>query len=55
MRDLRRVTGIGPAKARSLYNQGIINIELLLKNQDQLSRHQKLGLKYIIDFIVLIR
>lgn len=47
IKELTRVSGIGPAKAKELYDLGIKNIDLLLKNQDKLNHHQKLGLKYI--------
>lgn len=43
--ELTRVSGIGPAKAKDLYNLGITSIDILLKNQDKLNHHQKLGLK----------
>ncbi|XP_063586426.1 DNA polymerase beta-like [Penaeus indicus] len=47
---LNRVTGIGPAKARELVNEGILNLEDLRKNQDKLNHHQIIGLKYFDDF-----
>jgi len=31
-----------------LYDLGITNIDILLKNQEKLNHHQKLGLKYVI-------
>lgn len=40
------MSGIGPAKAKELYGLGVTSIELLLKSQDKLNHHQKLGLKY---------
>lgn len=48
IQELTRVSGIGPAKAKELYDQGVGNIDLLLKNQDKLNHHQKLGLKYTL-------
>lgn len=54
IKELTRVSGIGPAKAKDLYDLGITNIDLLLKNQDKLNHHQQIGLKYIINYIVLI-
>ncbi|CAG9861468.1 unnamed protein product [Phyllotreta striolata] len=47
---LTKVTGIGPAKALSLYNQGFRTIEELQKNPESLTHHQKIGLKYYEDF-----
>lgn len=54
IKELTRVSGIGPSKAKDLYDLGITNIDLLLKNQDKLNHHQQIGLKYIINYIVLI-
>lgn len=48
IKELTRVSGIGPAKAKELYDLGITNIDILLKNQEKLNHHQKLGLKYVI-------
>uniref|UniRef100_A0A2S2Q9K8 DNA polymerase n=1 Tax=Sipha flava TaxID=143950 RepID=A0A2S2Q9K8_9HEMI len=50
IKDLTRVSGIGPAKAKELYDLGITNIDILVKNQDKLNHHQRLGLKYLSDF-----
>ncbi|XP_075211388.1 DNA polymerase beta-like isoform X2 [Lycorma delicatula] len=47
---LTRVTGIGPAKARELFDQGIKTIEDLQNNKDKLTHHQIIGLKYFEDF-----
>lgn len=47
---LSRVAGIGPAKARDLYDKGITTIELLRENEDQLNNAQKIGLKHFEDF-----
>nr|XP_023027324.1 DNA polymerase beta-like [Leptinotarsa decemlineata] len=47
---LTRVTGIGPAKAHSLVNDGITTLEDLKKNTDKLTHHQLIGLKYFEDF-----
>ncbi|KAG0717518.1 DNA polymerase beta [Chionoecetes opilio] len=47
---LTRVSGIGPAKARELVEQGITTIDDLCKHQDKLTHHQKIGLKYFEDF-----
>lgn len=43
--ELTKVSGIGPAKAKELFDLGVTNVELLFKNQDKLNHHQKLGLK----------
>jgi len=48
IKELTRVSGIGPAKAKELYHSGVTNIDSLLKNQHKLNHHQILGLKYII-------
>jgi len=47
---LTRVAGIGPAKARELFDQGISTIADLEKNQDKLTSSQKIGLKHFEDF-----
>ncbi|KAK7085318.1 hypothetical protein SK128_010922 [Halocaridina rubra] len=47
---LTRVTGIGPAKARDLVNEGITTIEDLHKNKDKLNHHQIIGLNHFEDF-----
>jgi len=52
-KDLQRITGVGPVKAKKLIEKGITleklknNIELY---QDELTHHQILGLKYFDDF-----
>ena len=48
--SLTRVAGIGPAKARELYEEGITSIEELRKHQDKLTKAQKIGLKYVEEF-----
>lgn len=55
IKELTRVSGIGPAKAKQLYDSGVTNIDILLKNQDKLNHHQILGLKYIhfINYLLL--
>lgn len=53
IKELTRVSGIGPAKAKELYDSGVTGIDVLLKNQDKLNHHQKLGLKYIVDLLPL--
>ncbi len=47
---LNRVAGIGPAKARELFEQGITSIEELRKHGDKLNKAQKIGLKHFEDF-----
>ncbi|XP_022081994.1 DNA polymerase beta-like isoform X2 [Acanthaster planci] len=47
---MTRVTGIGPAAARKLVDDGITTIEELRKHQDKLNHHQKIGLKHFEDF-----
>merc|ERR1711915_205263 len=47
---LTRVAGIGPAKAKELYDIGITTLEDLRANQDKLSSAQKIGLKHFEDF-----
>jgi len=48
--ELTRVAGIGPAKARELFDAGITSVEELKKNQDSLTPYQKIGLKHFEDF-----
>ncbi|XP_042200499.1 DNA polymerase beta [Callorhinchus milii] len=47
---LTRVTGIGPAAARKLVDEGVKNLEDLRNNEDKLNYHQRIGLKYFEDF-----
>ncbi|XP_033338682.2 DNA polymerase beta [Megalopta genalis] len=47
---LTRVSGIGPAKAKELVEDGIKTIDNLKKHQDKLNHHQKIGLMYFEDF-----
>ncbi|CAH2016654.1 unnamed protein product [Acanthoscelides obtectus] len=42
---LSRVSGIGPAKAQSLVDDGIMTIDDLKKHTDKLTHHQIIGLK----------
>ncbi|KAF2362120.1 DNA polymerase beta thumb domain [Trinorchestia longiramus] len=48
--ELSRVSGVGPAKARQLYDEGIDSIEKLRKSAHQLNHHQQIGLKYLEEF-----
>ena len=48
--SLTRVAGIGPAKARELYEEGITTIEELKEHTDKLTKSQKIGLKYVDEF-----
>ncbi|XP_069473757.1 DNA polymerase beta [Ambystoma mexicanum] len=47
---LTRVTGIGPAAARKLVDEGIRTLDDLKKNEHKLNHHQRIGLKYFEDF-----
>jgi len=47
---LTRVSGIGPAKAQKLVQEGITTLDDLRKYKDKLSHHQIIGLKYFEDF-----
>ncbi|XP_076049218.1 DNA polymerase beta-like [Oratosquilla oratoria] len=47
---LTRVTGIGPAKARELFDSGITTLEDLQKNKGKLNHHQLIGLKHFDEF-----
>ncbi|XP_023341808.1 DNA polymerase beta-like [Eurytemora carolleeae] len=47
---LTRVSGIGPAKARELFDAGITNLEQLKKQHIKLNHAQKIGLKHFEDF-----
>jgi nucleotidyltransferase/DNA polymerase involved in DNA repair len=44
------VWGVGPVKAKQLYDAGIRSIEDLRKKQHLLTDMQKIGLKYHEDF-----
>ena len=44
------MAGIGPAKARELYEEGITTIDELKEHSDKLTRAQKIGLKYVEEF-----
>lgn len=48
--ELTRVTGIGPAAAQKLVQEGITGIEDLRKHTDKLNHHQQIGLKHYEDF-----
>jgi len=47
---LTRVSGIGPAKARDLYTEGIRSLEDLKKHDNKLSHAQLIGLEHFEDF-----
>ncbi|XP_012276350.1 DNA polymerase beta isoform X2 [Orussus abietinus] len=47
---LTRVSGIGPTKAKELYDFGIKNLDDLRKHENKLNHHQKIGLKYFDEF-----
>lgn len=48
--ELTRVAGIGPAKARELYDSGISSIDDLKTHPESLTKGQKIGLKHFQDF-----
>ncbi|XP_033225029.1 DNA polymerase beta-like [Belonocnema kinseyi] len=48
--QLARISGIGPSKAKELFDSGIKTLDDLRKHPDKLTHHQKLGLKYFEDF-----
>lgn len=50
IQQLTRVSGIGPAAARKLVDEGVTSLEGLKKVQDKLNHHQKIGLKYVEEF-----
>lgn len=50
LKELTRVSGIGPSVAQKLFKEGIKSLEDLRKNQDKLNHAQKIGLKYVDDF-----
>jgi Uncharacterized conserved protein len=45
--ELTRVSGIGPAKAKELIDQGILSINELRDHEDLLTHHQIIGLRYV--------
>ncbi|KAA0202395.1 hypothetical protein HAZT_HAZT009249 [Hyalella azteca] len=50
LKELARVSGVGPTKARQLYDEGITTIEQLRGNPEKLTHHQRIGLKYLEEF-----
>ena len=54
MKELTSVHGIGPVKAKELYNKNIKSIHDLNQNLDQLNAIQKIGLKYHDDMQIRI-
>ena len=50
IKQLVRVTGIGPSAAQKFLKEGIKSIEDLRRNKDKLNHHQQIGLKYVLDF-----
>lgn len=50
IQELTRVSGIGPAVARKLVEDGVASVEGLKKVQERLNHHQKIGLKYLEQF-----
>ncbi|KAL5505174.1 hypothetical protein EMCRGX_G006568 [Ephydatia muelleri] len=47
---LTRVTGIGPAAAKKLVDEGIASLADLKKNMDKLNHHQQIGVRYFDEF-----
>ncbi|XP_064382642.1 DNA polymerase beta-like [Halichondria panicea] len=47
---LTEVSGIGPAAARKLADEGITTLDDLKKNEEKLNHHQKIGVKHFFDF-----
>jgi len=47
----QEVWGIGPAKAKDLYNLGMRSLADLRKNKDLLTKNQRTGLKYYKDLL----
>jgi len=47
---LTRVSGIGPAKAKDLYTEGIKSLDDLEKTKSKLTHAQQIGLKHFTDF-----
>ena len=53
-RNLQKITGIGPSKAKELINKNITFDDLINNNNnvlDNLTHHQKLGVKYYYDVL----
>lgn len=44
--EFQKIWGVGPVKARELYNKGMRSIEDIQKNQHLLTEQQQIGLKY---------
>lgn len=53
-KDLLRVYGIGSMKAAEFYHKGIRTVRYLKKNEQLLSKSQRIGLRYVNDFEVRI-
>ena len=51
LQDFADVWGVGPVKAKALYEQGMRSINDLRKNQHLLTNQQKIGLKYYEDLL----
>lgn len=47
---LTQVTGIGPAAAKKLVDEGITTLEDLKNNMDKLNHHQQIGVKHFHEF-----
>jgi len=47
---LTRVSGIGPAKAKDLYDEGVKDLDELRQHATKLNHHQQIGLKHFEDF-----
>lgn len=50
----QKIWGIGPSKAKKLYDSGIYSIKDLKKNMSQLTDQQKIGLKYYKDLLLKV-
>ncbi|KAK3090872.1 hypothetical protein FSP39_015386, partial [Pinctada imbricata] len=48
--ELTKVTGIGPAAAQKLVQEGVKSIDDLKNHTDKLNHHQQIGLKHFDDF-----
>ncbi|EDO36295.1 predicted protein [Nematostella vectensis] len=49
-KELTRVSGIGPAAAKKLIEDGVSSLEDLKRVRGRLNHHQQIGLKYVDEF-----
>jgi DNA polymerase/3'-5' exonuclease PolX len=53
-KNLEKVWGVGPKKAKEFYNKGVKSVEDLRKRPELISKQMAVGLKYFDEFAVRI-